>query len=81
MTLYLDFHGTGRQPEVDVIESLRERIDLSPCGIIERFQLRRPIYAATSAYGHFGRDTALFPWEQVDMGLASTLSQAQLHAR
>jgi S-adenosylmethionine synthetase len=42
-----------------------KNIDLSPKGIIERLKLQRPIYRATAAYGHFGRNE--FPWEQLDL--------------
>jgi S-adenosylmethionine synthetase len=50
-----------------------KNIDLSPKGIIDRLQLKRPIYRATAAYGHFGRND--FPWEQLDLvPLFSTLS-------
>jgi S-adenosylmethionine synthetase len=66
VSLYVDFHGTGKEPEEDVSAKLLARYDLSPRCIIDRFNLRRPIYAQTSAYGHFGRDSEQFPWERVD---------------
>ncbi len=81
VSIYLDFHGTGHIPETATVDRLRERIDLSPRGIIERFGLRRPIYAATSAYGHFGRDPALYPWEHTDTGLVPGICGRQRHAR
>jgi len=50
----------------DVVSSfIMKNIDLSPKGIIERLKLQRPIYRATAAYGHFGRNE--FPWEQLDL--------------
>jgi S-adenosylmethionine synthetase len=66
VSLYLDFHDTGQTSEAEVTEQLRDTVDLTPAGIIKRFDLRRPIYTQTSAYGHFGRDPDLFPWERVN---------------
>jgi len=68
VSLYLDFHDTGQTSEAEVTEQLRDTVDLTPAGIIKRFDLRRPIYTQTSAYGHFGRDPDLFPWERVNEG-------------
>ncbi len=51
--------------EYDLAAFIKKNIDLTPKGIIERLNLRRPIYRATSAYGHFGRPD--FPWEQLDL--------------
>ena len=44
--------------------AVREIFDLTPAGIIETLDLKRPIYKATASYGHFGRDE--FPWEKID---------------
>ena len=44
-----------------------EHFDLRPAAIIDRFDLRRPIYSQTAAYGHFGRPLLDLPWEQLDM--------------
>ncbi|MBP8976256.1 MAG: methionine adenosyltransferase domain-containing protein, partial [Bacteroidetes bacterium] len=44
-----------------------KEIDLTPSGIINRLKLRRPIYRATSTYGHFGRDEKDFTWEKLDL--------------
>ena len=58
--------GTERIP-VDRIESIvREHFDLRPAAILRDLDLRRPIFAKTAAYGHFGRDDADFSWERVD---------------
>ena len=65
VSLCLDFHGTGKVREDEVTETLRKTEDLTPAGIIERFNLSRPLYARTSVYGHFGRNAEYFPWEQV----------------
>lgn len=65
VSLLVDMHGTGTISS-DVLSSfIMKNIDLSPKGIIERLKLQRPIYRATAAYGHFGRNE--FPWEQLDL--------------
>lgn len=56
----------GAKVDTSIIEEyIRKNIDLTTKGIINRFDLRRPIYQATAAYGHFGRDE--FPWEKLDL--------------
>ncbi|MGH7987204.1 MAG: methionine adenosyltransferase domain-containing protein, partial [Candidatus Binataceae bacterium] len=52
--------------------TLRELFDFRPASIIKTLDLKRPIYQATAAYGHFGRPprNGLFPWERVDMAEA-----------
>jgi S-adenosylmethionine synthetase len=55
--------GTGAVPDSKLNAIAREHFDLSPAGIIENLDLRRPIYAATAAYGHFGRPEPDFTWE------------------
>jgi len=70
LSLYVDFHDTGKVDETGVEEALRQMVDLSPRGIRERLGLSRPIYARTSAYGHFGReadDDGGFSWEKLDL--------------
>ncbi|RMG43280.1 MAG: methionine adenosyltransferase [Acidobacteria bacterium] len=59
--------GTGKVPESQLERAVREVFPLTPRGIIEHLQLRRPIYRKTAAYGHFGREDADFTWEAVDM--------------
>ncbi len=58
--------GTGRVPDARLAEAVRMVFDLTPRGIIEALDLRRPIYRPTAAYGHFGRDEAGFTWERAD---------------
>jgi len=58
--------GTGKVNEDLVTELIRQHFDLRPQGLIEMLNLRRPIYQATSAYGHFGRTGENFTWEQTD---------------
>ena len=72
LSLYVDLQGTGRDvDEVKLERVLRELVDLSPRGIREHLRLNRPIYAVTSAYGHFGREpdteTGTFTWERTDL--------------
>ncbi|MGH8014673.1 MAG: methionine adenosyltransferase [Candidatus Zixiibacteriota bacterium] len=57
---------TGKIPEKRISELIRKHFDLTPRGIIESLNLRRPIYAKTSAYGHFGRTEEMFTWEKTD---------------
>jgi S-adenosylmethionine synthetase len=72
LSLYVDLHGTGRDVDEAKLERvLRELVNLSQRGIREHLHLNRPIYAATSAYGHFGRDPdpdlGTFTWERTDL--------------
>ena len=69
-SIYVDTHGTGSVPD-DVIErAVAACMDLTPRGIREHLQLTRPVYARTSAYGHFGRAPEAdggFSWEKTDL--------------
>ena len=58
--------GTGRVDDERITEIIRKHFDLRPAGIIRMLDLRRPIYKATAAYGHFGRTDVELPWEQLD---------------
>ncbi|HEV2194816.1 MAG TPA: methionine adenosyltransferase [Candidatus Acidoferrum sp.] len=58
--------GTATIPEEKITELIRENFKLTPKGIIEALDLRRPIYMATAAYGHFGRSGSGFTWERTD---------------
>jgi S-adenosylmethionine synthetase len=67
ISLTIDLHGTGRVAEEE-LEGLVPRVfNLTPMGIIQRLDLRRPIYQQTALYGHFGRDLPDFTWERADM--------------
>src|SRR5580765_693403 len=66
--------GTGRISEEQMTSLVRDHFRLTPKGIIESLNLRRPIYKQTAAFGHFGRALPDFTWEKVD--LAETLSRA-----
>ena len=73
VSLLVDMHGTGTIASEVLSQFILNNIDLSPKGIIDRLQLQRPIYRASAAYGHFGRNE--FPWEQLDLvPLFSSLS-------
>jgi S-adenosylmethionine synthetase len=58
--------GTGKAPEDHLERAVREVFPLTPRGIIEHLDLRRPIYVDTAAYGHFGRTESTFTWEKTD---------------
>ena len=65
VSVRVDSFGTGVIPEEQMTELLRKTVDMTPAGIIRRFDLRRPIYAATAANGHFGVEGR--PWEKTDL--------------
>ena len=70
LSIYADLHGTGQVDEGKLEEVLMQAMKLSPRGIREHLQLNRPIYARTSAYGHFGRQPDAdggFSWERTDI--------------
>ena len=70
LSIYIDTYGTGRCDEQKLIQFLSSDVDLSPRGIREMLKLNRPIYANTSAYGHFGRNPTEdggFSWELTDL--------------
>jgi S-adenosylmethionine synthetase len=70
LSVYVNTHGTGRVDEDKLIKLLGELMDLSPRGIRQHLSLNRPIYARTSAYGHFGREPEAdggFSWEKLDL--------------
>ena len=73
LSVYFDLHGSGYDvDEVKLAQVVNEMVNLSPRGIREHLRLNRPIYAVTSAYGHFGRtpdeDLGTFTWERTDLG-------------
>jgi len=69
VSILIDTFDTGVVPDAKLSSTLRELFDFRPAGIIRSLNLRRPIYQATAAYGHFGRKPhdGLFPWERTDM--------------
>ena len=66
VSMELDCFGTEKLPVDRIAELVREVFDLRPAGIQRDLDLRRPIYAKTAAYGHFGRDDHDFTWERTD---------------
>jgi S-adenosylmethionine synthetase len=66
VSVMIDAFGTATVPEERINALIRESFVLTPKGIIETLDLRRPIYKATAAYGHFGRSGAGFTWERAD---------------
>jgi len=74
VSVYVHDYGTGVLPHSEMERLVRENFDLTPKGIIEHLDLRRPIYRKTAAYGHFGREDPDFTWERASM--AETLKKA-----
>jgi S-adenosylmethionine synthetase len=73
LSIYVDLHGTGKVAEARLEKALGEVMDLTPRGIRTHLGLAKPIYARTSAYGHFGRKAARdggFSWEKTDLAAA-----------
>ncbi|MEP6569127.1 MAG: methionine adenosyltransferase [Acidobacteriota bacterium] len=66
VSVMVDTKGTGRISENALASLVRANFDLTPRGIIEELNLRRPVYQATAAYGHFGREEDGFTWEKTD---------------
>ncbi|MBQ4509607.1 MAG: methionine adenosyltransferase domain-containing protein, partial [Clostridia bacterium] len=62
-----DTFGTAKVDEDKISEFVYNNIDLRPTAIIEKFQLRRPIYRQLAAYGHIGREDLDIPWEKTDL--------------
>ncbi|WP_425290634.1 methionine adenosyltransferase [Devosia lucknowensis] len=70
LSIYVDLHGTGKVDEAKLETALAEVMDLTPRGIRTHLDLNKPIYAKTSAYGHFGRKAGRdgsFSWEKTDL--------------
>ncbi|MBP5417241.1 MAG: methionine adenosyltransferase [Clostridiales bacterium] len=66
VSVMVDTFGSGKISDEKITEIVNEVFDLRPAAIIRDLDLRRPIYKATAAYGHFGRNDAGFPWEKTD---------------
>ena len=65
-SIMVNTFGTGAVEDSKLVDIIRENFDLRPAGIIKMLDLRRPIYAQTAAYGHFGRTDIDLPWEKTD---------------
>ena len=73
LSIYIDTHGTGKVSEDQLEKAAAKAMDLTPRGIRSHLDLNRPIYARTSAYGHFGRtpdNEGGFSWEKTDLAPA-----------
>jgi S-adenosylmethionine synthetase len=73
LSIYADTHGTGTVPEAAIERAVAQVMDLTPRGIRTHLSLNRPVYARTSAYGHFGRAPEAdggFSWERTDLAAA-----------
>ena len=66
VSIMVDTFGTGVIPDDEITKLVEENFDLRPAAIISNFNLRRPIYKQTAAYGHFGRNDLDLPWEKLD---------------
>jgi S-adenosylmethionine synthetase len=69
-SISINTFGTGRLPDTKIVQLVREHFDLRPKGLIAMLDLKRPIYRATAAYGHFGRNEPDFTWERTDRAAA-----------
>lgn len=66
ISIMVDTFGTGKLPDDQIVDIIRENFDLRPAAIIKTLDLRRPIYSQVAAYGHFGRNDLDLPWEKTD---------------
>jgi S-adenosylmethionine synthetase len=66
VSVRVDTFGTGKVADDEITGMIRSNFDLTPAGLIRSLDLLRPIYQATAAYGHFGREGEGFPWEERD---------------
>lgn len=66
ISIQVDTKGTGKVAESEIVELVKKHFDLRPQAIIDNFNLRRPIYQQTAAYGHFGREDLNLPWEELN---------------
>jgi S-adenosylmethionine synthetase len=74
VSVMVNTYGTGELPDEALSKLVRRVFPLSPHGIIDHLDLRKPVYLKTAAYGHFGRKK--FPWEKVD-STEALLSEAK----
>ena len=74
VSVLVETFGTGQLDESKISSLVRENFSLTPKGIIDTLDLRRPIYRQTAAFGHFGRSEPEFSWERTDK--ASDLKSA-----
>ncbi len=70
VSIHVDDFGSGRVEHDKLVEIIRKNFDMTPKGIMQTLDLRRPIYRKTAAYGHFGRTEPEFTWERTDKAAA-----------
>jgi S-adenosylmethionine synthetase len=70
VSVSIETYGTQKVPDERILAAIHKQFDLRPARIIEALDLRRPIYQATAAYGHFGRTDHDFPWERTNKAAA-----------
>ncbi len=70
VSVLAETYGTGKIPPVEIVKIIRKNFDLTPQGMIDTLNLRRPIFRKTAAYGHFGRNDPDFTWENTDKAAA-----------
>ncbi len=80
VSVRIDTFGTNAVPEFEIMRAVSDTFDLTPRGIIQALDLRKPIYSETAAYGHFGRESykggngkrarTYFTWERTDRAAA-----------
>ena len=66
VSIHVNTYGTGKISDAEITDLIYANFDLRPAAIIKNFDLRRPIYKQTAAYGHFGRNDLDLPWEKTD---------------
>ena len=77
LSINVETFGTSQLSNEQLVELINEHFDLRPGAIIRDLNLRRPIYRATAAFGHFGRDDIEAPWENTDRAEALRLAARQ----
>ncbi len=70
VSVFVDTFGTGKIGDSEIAKLIQKNFDMTPKAIIDKLNLRRPIYKKTAAYGHFGRTEPEFTWEKTDMAAA-----------
>ena len=73
VSIFIETFGTSKVDEGEIVKTIKEEFRLTPNGIIETLDLRRPIYKKTAAYGHFGREDEDFTWEKTDKSFRKLL--------
>jgi S-adenosylmethionine synthetase len=89
LSINVETFGTGRIPDEEISQLIKENFDLRPGAIIRDLGLRRPIFRQVAAYGHFGRDDLDLPWERTDKaeilrqvaGIKAQLDMVEIAAR